>query len=85
MTVEHIRAEILAWQSALQAHDAGDFRGAIRLFEPFADTSKILVNVALLHGRLGERAEAIANFSKAIELDGYLAIILSTWRYLFSR
>ncbi|KAJ7714152.1 hypothetical protein B0H16DRAFT_1340845 [Mycena metata] len=74
MTVEHIKAEILAWQTALQAADAGDFRGAIRLFEPISDTSKILVNVALLHDRLGERAEAIANFSQAIEMDGYLAI-----------
>ncbi|KAJ7165364.1 hypothetical protein C8R46DRAFT_1098450 [Mycena filopes] len=73
-TVEHMKAEILAWQSALEAQDAGDFRAAIRLFEPIADTSKILFNIALLHDRLGERGEAISKFSEALELDGYLAV-----------
>ncbi|KAJ7177616.1 hypothetical protein C8R46DRAFT_663149 [Mycena filopes] len=73
-TVEHMKAEILAWQSALEAQDAGDFRAAIRLFEPIADTSKILFNIALLHDRLGERGEAILKFSEALELDGYLAV-----------
>ncbi|KAJ7616305.1 hypothetical protein DFH06DRAFT_109470 [Mycena polygramma] len=74
MALEHYKAEIRAWQSALQANDTGDFRGALRLFEPISDGSKILVNVALIHDRLGERAEAVDNFSKAIELDKYLAI-----------
>ncbi|KAJ7889612.1 hypothetical protein B0H13DRAFT_2041366 [Mycena leptocephala] len=74
MAVEHIKAEILAWQNALGANDAGDFRGSLHLFEAIADTSKIFVNVALIHDRLGERAEAIKNFTKAIELDKYLAI-----------
>ncbi|KAJ6562357.1 hypothetical protein B0H19DRAFT_1233997 [Mycena capillaripes] len=74
MTVEHLKAEMRAWQSALQANDSGDFRGSLRLFEPIADTSKIFVNVALIHDRLGERAEAIESLTKAIELDKYLAI-----------
>ncbi|KAJ7481933.1 hypothetical protein FB451DRAFT_1394533 [Mycena latifolia] len=74
MTLDHLRAEILDWDNALRAHDAGDFRGALRLFEPLADTSKIVVNMALLHERLGERAEAIEGFTRAIELDRFLAI-----------
>ncbi|KAJ6469168.1 hypothetical protein C8R47DRAFT_1150622 [Mycena vitilis] len=74
MALEHYKAEIRAWQSALQANDMGDLRSALRLFEPISDGSKILVNVALIHDRLGERAEAIDNFSKAIELDKYLSI-----------
>ncbi|KAJ7236894.1 hypothetical protein B0H12DRAFT_1139835 [Mycena haematopus] len=74
MAVEHLKAEMLAWQSALSAHDSGDFRGSLRLFEPIADTAKIFVNVALIHERLGERTLAIENFASAIELDKYLAI-----------
>ncbi|KAJ7216319.1 hypothetical protein GGX14DRAFT_441140, partial [Mycena pura] len=74
MTVDHLRAELQAWQNALSAHDAGDFRGSLRLFESIANTSKIIVNVALIHDRLGERMEAIQNLTKAIEMDKYLAI-----------
>ncbi|KAF7342202.1 NAD(P)H oxidase regulator [Mycena venus] len=74
MAVEQLKAEILAWQDALAAHDAGDFRGALRLFEPIADTAKIFVNLALIHDRLGEKALAIENFTRAIEMDKYLAI-----------
>ncbi|KAF7366274.1 Amidase signature enzyme [Mycena sanguinolenta] len=74
MAVEHLKAELLAWQSALSAHDNGDFEDSLRLFEPIADTAKILVNVALVHERLGERLLAIENFTRAIELDKYLAV-----------
>ncbi|KAJ7301902.1 hypothetical protein DFH08DRAFT_723721 [Mycena albidolilacea] len=74
MAVEQLKAEILTWQSALSAHDAGNFRTSLHLFEPIADTAKIFVNVALIHDRLGERALAIENISRAIELDKYLAI-----------
>ncbi|KAJ6449781.1 hypothetical protein C8R45DRAFT_1044428 [Mycena sanguinolenta] len=74
MAVEHLKAELLAWQNALSAHDNGDLRGSLRLFEPIADTAKIFVNVALIHERLGEQTMAIENFTRAIELDKYLAI-----------
>ncbi|KAJ7172948.1 hypothetical protein C8R43DRAFT_1119770 [Mycena crocata] len=74
ITVEHLRAEMLTWDNALRASDAGDLRGSLRLFEGIASTSKILVNMALLHDRLGEREEAIDAFTNAIEMDGYLAI-----------
>ncbi|KAJ7653026.1 hypothetical protein B0H17DRAFT_1100933 [Mycena rosella] len=74
MSLDHLRAEIRDWETALHAHDSGDFRGSLRLFEPLGDTSKIVVNMALLHDRLGERAEAIKDFTRAIELDKYLAI-----------
>lgn len=42
--------------------------------KPIASTSKIFVNAALIHDRLGERPEAIESFTKAIELDEFLAI-----------
>ncbi|KAJ7120182.1 hypothetical protein C8R44DRAFT_623689 [Mycena epipterygia] len=74
MALEHLRSEMLAWEDALSANDSGDFRGSLRLFQPIASTSKIFVNTALIHDRLGERPEAIESFTKAIELDEYLAI-----------
>nr|GAT55833.1 NAD(P)H oxidase regulator [Mycena chlorophos] len=73
-TLDQIRAELETWQSALQAADSGDLRTSLRLFASIADTSKIHLNVALIHDRLGERAAAIENLSKAIELDQYLAV-----------
>ncbi|KAF7323741.1 NAD(P)H oxidase regulator [Mycena kentingensis (nom. inval.)] len=73
-TIDQLRAELQAWQDALNAHDSGDFRTSLRLFAPIADTSKIILNVALIHDRLGERSEAIENLNRAIELDKYLAV-----------
>ncbi|CAK5270772.1 unnamed protein product [Mycena citricolor] len=51
-------------------------RGESRTYgaRPIAETSKIIVNVALIYDRLGERAEAIEQYTKAIELDKYLAV-----------
>ncbi|KAJ7432099.1 hypothetical protein B0H11DRAFT_1761014 [Mycena galericulata] len=73
-SLEYLRTEMLTWANALSAYDSGDFRGALRLFEPISDTSKILINMAFVSERLGERAQAIEHFTKAIELDKYLAI-----------
>ncbi|KAJ7054372.1 NADPH oxidase regulator NoxR [Mycena amicta] len=73
-TLDHLRAELQAWQDALRAHDSGDFRTSLQLFSAIADTSKIVLNVALIHDRLGERSEAIEQLTKAIELDQYMAV-----------
>ncbi|KAK7042134.1 NAD(P)H oxidase regulator [Favolaschia claudopus] len=74
MAVEQLKLEMHSWQAALKAYDAGDFNEALQLFEPIADTAKILVNTALIHSQLGNRALAHENFTRAIELDKYLAI-----------
>jgi hypothetical protein len=31
--LEQLRSEMLAWEDALRASDAGDFRGSLHLFE----------------------------------------------------
>ncbi|KAJ7628845.1 hypothetical protein FB45DRAFT_919356 [Roridomyces roridus] len=72
--IEYLRTEMLNWSNALSAYEAGDFQGALRLFEPISDTTKILMNMGLVYDRLGERQAAIESFTKAIELDKYLAI-----------
>jgi hypothetical protein len=45
MAVEHIKAEILAWQNALGANDAGDFRGSLHLFEVWTITYDELTTI----------------------------------------
>ncbi|KAF8201946.1 hypothetical protein K438DRAFT_1716580 [Mycena galopus ATCC 62051] len=74
MALDGMIAEILTWNKALAACDDGDFGGALRLFEPIADKANIIVNVALIHERLGERALALENFTRAVELDSHLVI-----------
>ncbi|KAJ7215185.1 hypothetical protein C8J57DRAFT_1396958 [Mycena rebaudengoi] len=74
MTVEHLKSEVATWETALHANDSGDFQGSLALFGRIADTAKIFTNVGLIHDRLGRRAEAIHNFTKALEMDKYLAI-----------
>ncbi|QRV98858.1 neutrophil cytosol factor 2 [Ceratobasidium sp. AG-Ba] len=69
-----LKAELEAWANALSAYDAQDFPQALQLFEPIADTSRILTNIGLILATLGEHERAVENFLYATELDNYLAI-----------
>ncbi|KAG9126081.1 hypothetical protein FRC07_004955 [Ceratobasidium sp. 392] len=69
-----LKAELEAWASALNAYDEEDFAKALELFEPIADTSRILTNIGLILATVGEHDRAVENFRRATELDNYLAI-----------
>lgn len=51
--------ELEIWVTALQRYDANEFEEAITVFEPIADTSKILFNCGVIRATLGEHAQAV--------------------------
>lgn len=69
-----LKQEIETWVSALAAYDNNEFSNALRCFELIADTSRICFNLGIIRATLGEHAEAVACYQKAIQLDQYLAI-----------
>ncbi|KAH7337744.1 hypothetical protein B0J17DRAFT_664085 [Rhizoctonia solani] len=69
-----LKAELEAWANALNAYDEEDFQGALELFEPISDNSRILTNIGLILATVGEHERAIERFKQATELDTYLAI-----------
>lgn len=69
-----LKAELEAWARALVAYDENDFDQALALFEPIADSSKILFNIGLIYATLGEHEVAVEKFIAATGLDQYLAV-----------
>lgn len=69
-----LKQEIETWVTALAAYDNNEFDNALRCFEQIADTSKILFNTGVIHATLGEHAEAVACYQRAVQLDQYLAV-----------
>lgn len=69
-----LKAELEAWSGALKAYDEDDFDQALALFQPIADTSKILFNIGLIYATLGEHEAAVEQFIAATGLDQYLAV-----------
>lgn len=69
-----LKAELETWSQALKAYDEDDFDQALALFQPIADTSKILFNIGLIYATLGEHEAAVEQFIAATGLDQYLAV-----------
>lgn len=60
--------------SALAHYERNEFEEAIRVFQPIADTSKILFNCGVIRATLGEHQAAVKYYQDAIGLDQYLAV-----------
>ncbi|KAI7541989.1 hypothetical protein KC343_g16570, partial [Hortaea werneckii] len=69
-----LKQEIETWVAALAAYDNNEFENALRCFEQIADTSKILFNAGVIHATLGEHAQAVECYQRAVQLDQYLAV-----------
>lgn len=69
-----IKQEIETWVAALAAYDNNEFENALECFKMIADTSKILFNIGIIHATLGEHANAVDCYQRAVQLDQYLAV-----------
>jgi hypothetical protein len=69
-----LKAELETWANALNAYDRDDYDGALSLFQPIADSSKILFNMGIIYATLGEHEAAVEQFIAATGLDQYLAV-----------
>lgn len=69
-----LKQEIETWVAALAAYDNNEFDGALQCFSHIADTSKILFNIGIIHATLGEHAQAVDCYQRAVQLDQYLAV-----------
>ena len=65
---------MLKWNSAIEAYERGDARGAIRDLTEIADSAKICVNIGLIAYELGDMGQAIEYLTEAVETDEYLAV-----------
>lgn len=66
--------EIKQWQTACIAYDNKEFEVALKTFINIADGSKIHFNIGLIFAAASEHDRAIASYTKAIELDPYMAV-----------
>ncbi|KAF1352561.1 hypothetical protein BDV97DRAFT_149497 [Delphinella strobiligena] len=69
-----LKQEIILWDEAVKYHDTGYFEKALNTFNEIADTSRILFNCGVIHASLGEHAEAVDFYHRAIARDQYLAV-----------
>ncbi|KAG9764531.1 hypothetical protein KCU73_g923, partial [Aureobasidium melanogenum] len=69
-----LKQEIETWVRALEHYDYNEYDAALRAFMTVADTSKILFNCAVIHATLGEHAQAVQCYQRAIHFDQYMAI-----------
>ncbi|KAI9218957.1 hypothetical protein BC828DRAFT_387239 [Blastocladiella britannica] len=69
-----LKQELVQWNEAAKAYEAGDYEGAIDLFEPIADSSKIHFNLGMIFQSLGQHEEAILAFNDSVTCDMYLSV-----------
>ncbi|KAJ3850845.1 hypothetical protein EV368DRAFT_3166, partial [Lentinula lateritia] len=69
-----LKHELDTWDAALQAYDSEDLDGALSIFEKISDTSKVAMNIGLIHMYQGNFGRAITKFTDAIKLDHFLAV-----------
>ncbi|EIN06660.1 hypothetical protein PUNSTDRAFT_136506 [Punctularia strigosozonata HHB-11173 SS5] len=69
-----LKAELETWCSALEAYDAGRYQEALDIFGTIAETSRIFMNMGLIHATVGDHDAAVRCFVEATRADKYLAI-----------
>ncbi|GAB7351433.1 hypothetical protein MBLNU459_g2099t1 [Dothideomycetes sp. NU459] len=69
-----LKQEIETWMTALTHYDNNEFDESLHAFVSIADTSKILFNCGVIHATLGQHAQAVECYQRAVQLDQYLAI-----------
>ncbi|KAL7751314.1 hypothetical protein RI367_003174 [Sorochytrium milnesiophthora] len=69
-----MKQELVQWDAAAKAFDAGDLEQALELLQPIADSSKIHFNMGMALQALGAHEEAIAAFTDAVQCDNYMSI-----------
>ncbi|KAI4750321.1 hypothetical protein E4T52_17102 [Aureobasidium sp. EXF-3400] len=74
MSLKQSIKEIETWVRALEHYDYNEYDAALRAFMTVADTSKILFNCAVIHATLGEHAQAVQCYQRAVHFDQYMAI-----------
>ncbi|KAF5372613.1 hypothetical protein D9758_005185 [Tetrapyrgos nigripes] len=74
MALAALKQELEVWDSALEAFDSRDYENALKIFESFADTSKIIANIGLIRVLQEEYELAVKSFTRAVELDRFLAM-----------
>lgn len=57
--IAHPTQELEIWVTALERLDAHQYDEAITVFEPIADTSKILFNCGVIRATIGEHEAAV--------------------------
>ncbi|KAG9025898.1 hypothetical protein FRB95_009646 [Tulasnella sp. JGI-2019a] len=69
-----LKYEIQTWAAAVDAYQTEDWDTSLDCFTKIASTSKILTNIGIIHGSLGEHDVAIEAFRTATSLDSYHGI-----------
>ncbi|EMC92626.1 hypothetical protein BAUCODRAFT_255450 [Baudoinia panamericana UAMH 10762] len=69
-----LKQEIETWVAALAAYDNTEFDASLKCFQQIADTSKILFNIGVINATLGQHAQAVDCYQRAVQLDQYLAV-----------
>ncbi|KAF7335544.1 NADPH oxidase regulator NoxR [Mycena venus] len=70
----NILKELEIWNAALNAYEEVDFEKALELFSRIDDSSKVLVNMALIYAVMGKHELALERLADAVALDQYLAV-----------
>ncbi|RKO90761.1 hypothetical protein BDK51DRAFT_29799, partial [Blyttiomyces helicus] len=68
-----LKAELVAWGSAVEKFDQRDFDGCLDIFEQIANTAKIHFNIAIAFMNMDSLDDAISALTRAIAADPYYA------------
>ncbi|KAJ3355260.1 hypothetical protein GGF32_002089 [Allomyces javanicus] len=69
-----LKQELVQWDEAVKAYDAGDYELALDLFQPIADSSKIFFNMGMIFQGMGQLEDAILAYNDAVLCDNYLSV-----------
>ncbi|KAF9127596.1 hypothetical protein BGW39_005761 [Mortierella sp. 14UC] len=69
-----LKYELDQWNEGVIAFDQGLYEDALEIFEPIADSAKIHFNIGVVLTTLGDFEGASAAFTRATNLDQFLAI-----------
>ncbi|KAF9922910.1 hypothetical protein FBU30_006964 [Linnemannia zychae] len=69
-----LKYELDQWNEGVIAFDQGLYEDALEIFEPIADSAKIHFNIGVVLTTLGDFEGASAAFTRATNLDRFLAI-----------
>ncbi|KAG0317043.1 hypothetical protein BGZ97_005995, partial [Linnemannia gamsii] len=69
-----LKYELDQWNEGVIAFDQGLYEDALEIFEPIADSAKIHFNIGVVLTTLGDFEGASASFTRATNLDQFLAI-----------
>ncbi|KAI9366180.1 hypothetical protein DFJ73DRAFT_807399 [Zopfochytrium polystomum] len=69
-----LKEEIIQWNDGCTAFEGKDYRGALNILEPIADSARIHFDMAQAFSNLSMVEESIGSLTRAVACDQYLAV-----------